>query len=270
MARRRGNSKKYGSETNWLAIIGSVVLVAAVAGLAMVSAFNETNTFNEDTLCLEGKPHPAVLGVIIDSTDAFPAAPAAKTYQKVVAAIDSLPSNSLIEIYKIEGSSGQLAEPIITICKPDDGKESNPWTENPQFVRSTYEGRFLGPFQTALKALIDEETANVSPIIESIQAASVNLFLPNSDVSDKRLIIASDFLQHSNLYSMYRSHPSFEDFRKSTLTSPLGAINLGGAEVSLLVIPRQVPIGDRANLVRFWGEFLAGSNASLGSSVEPL
>ena len=72
MARRRGNSKKYGSETNWLAIIGSVVLVAAVAGLAMVSAFNETNTFNEDTLCLEGKPHPAVLGVIIDTLTHFP------------------------------------------------------------------------------------------------------------------------------------------------------------------------------------------------------
>ena len=40
--------------------------------------------------------------------------------------------------------------------------------------------RETGPFQTALKALIDEETANVSPIVESIQAASVNLFLPNS------------------------------------------------------------------------------------------
>ena len=151
MARRRGNSKKYGSETNWLAIIGSVVLVAAVAGLAMVSAFNETNTFNEDTLCLEGKPHPAVLGVIIDSTDAFPAAPAAKTYQKVVAAIDSLPSNSLIEIYKIEGSSGQLAEPIITICKPDDGKESNPWTENLSLCAPHTKGDFSGHSRLPLK-----------------------------------------------------------------------------------------------------------------------
>lgn len=270
MARRRGNRKQYASQTNWLAIIGSALLVIAVAAMAIVSGLSETDSFNEDTLCLDGQSYSAVLGVLIDSTDSFPAAPAAKTYQKVVAEVDSLPSNSLIQIYKIEGSSGQLAEPIITICKPDDGKESNPWTENPQFVRSTYTGRFLQPFQSTLKTLMNEEAASESPIIESIQAASINLFLSNADVSDKRLIIASDFLQHSNLYSMYESKPNFEDFRKSSLTSPIGLVDLDEADVSLFVIPRRVPVGDRSNLVRFWGEFLAGSNASLGSTVEPL
>ena len=263
---RRGRNK---SQVNWLAVGIGIFVVAALGAMFLLSAGNAPKVLDDITLCIEGESHPATLGIIIDSTDAIPSAPAAKVYHLVTSAVAELPVNSRIKLFQIKGGSTFL-DPLVDICKPDDGADASQFTSSPAYIKKIYEERFSIPLDEALRNLIEAEPQNSSPIIEGIQAASVKSLMPFQSVAEKRLIIASDFLQHSTLYSMYRERPDLSEFTDQTQTSSLGRINLYGAKVDLLVIPRPIPNGNRSDLVTFWRDFLIQHNAALGSSLEPL
>jgi hypothetical protein len=267
---RRGRRRKRSSEgVNWVAMVVIGLVVAAVGVLFVVSVGSKPKRINELTLCVEDEAHPAVLAIIIDSTDSIPAGPARKIYQRINSSVESLPVNARIQLFEMRGATS-LAEPLVDICKPDDGSNASQFTSNPEFIKKTYQEKFANPLQDSLRSLIDEEPQPSSPIIESIQSASLQLLMPNESVGEKRLIVASDFLQHSDLYSMYSEQPNAATYRERLLTSSVGTIDLYDAQVDFLVIPRAIPLGDRTDLTTFWSEFLMNHGAAFGSSLEPL
>ena len=268
--RRRSKKRKFDDGLNWPAAAAMFTVVVAIAGLIGFSVTTETFDVDEQTLCRLGQEPSAVLAVVIDSTDAIPSGPARRAYHSIMSAVDSSPSNTLIQVFKIEGSATQLASPIISICKPEDGSDVSVLNANPDDIRKVYSERFEAPLDDVLKNLIDEDSANQSPIIEAIQSASLSLFMPNESVADKRLIIASDFLQHSSIYSMYGGMPDYASFQKNAFASPLGRVDLYGSKVSLLVVPREIPVGAESDLIGFWNAFLANHRAAPGSSMEAL
>ena len=271
MAKKKKSKKgKFDDGLNWPAVASIFLVVMAVATLIGISATSESFDIDENTLCRIGEQPSAVLGVIVDSTDSIPAGPSKRTYHEIMKAVGSSPSNTLIEVFKIEGSANRLAQPIISICKPDDGSDVSALNANPDFIRKVYSERFKEPLDAVLNDLIDEAPANQSPIIEAIQATSLSLFMPNQSVTDKRLIVASDFLQHSSIYSMYRGKPDHAAFQTSAFASPLGRVDLYGAKVNLLVVPRKMPVGNESDLIAFWNAFLANHRAAPGSSMEAL
>ena len=269
MSRIKRRRRSSSSGINWLAVAIIIFVLTALAGMFKLAFDNEPKTLDEVTLCIKGEAHPATLGIIIDSTDSFPAAPAAKAFNIITTAVDQLPVNSRVQLFQIKGSS-DLLKPLVDICKPDDGSTASQLNSNPAYIKKLYRERFSTPLEQTLKRLIKAEPQSSSPIIESMQAASIQALMPFESTSNKRLIVASDFLQHSDLYSMYESKPNLQDFTDQSITSSLGRINFSGAKVDLLVIPRRIPNGSRGDLVSFWGDFLIQHNAALGSSWEPL
>lgn len=267
---KRSKKAKFDDGLNWPAIGLLILVLVAIGALIYVSSTSETYDINENDLCRIGEDPAAVLGVIVDSTDSIPAGPAQRTYHQIMDAVDGSPSNTLIQVFKIEGSAQELAKPIISICKPEDGVNASMLNANPAQIRETYNRKFVMPLDDVLRSLIDEMPADRSPIIEAIQATSLSLFMPHQSVADKRLIIASDFLQHSDIYSMYRGTPDYAAFQANAFSSPLGRIDLYGSQLSLLVVPRDIPLGRESDLIGFWNAFLANHRAGMGSSMEKL
>ena len=268
--RSRSRRGRGGSDINWQALILGLGVLMAIATLGFLSATIEQKKINDVTLCIEGEAHPSILAIVIDATDSLPPGPAKRIYDKVQRAIAEAPMNTLIEVFEIKGSSQSLGSAALSICKPDDGEDASVWNSAPDYIKSIYSERFDQPLEEVFERLMSAAPANRSPIIETIQAASLSAFMPNQNVASKKLIIASDFLQHSELYSMYSREPDFSEYRSLTLTSPLGTVKVYGAEVEMLVIPRSIPKGGRADLVKFWTDFYGAAGWGLGSTVEPL
>ena len=101
MARRRRSKKgKFDDGLNWPVAAAMFTVLVAIAGLIGFSVTSETFDVDEQTLCMGQEPS---VWVVIDSTDAIPSGPARRAYHSIMA-VDSSPSNTLIQVFQIEGS----------------------------------------------------------------------------------------------------------------------------------------------------------------------
>src|SRR3546814_13411971 len=95
-----------------------------------------------------------------------------------------------------------------------------------------------------------------SPIMESIQSIAVSAFQGFGGDGAKRLIIASDMLQHGADYSQYGGKLDFAQFRQSAQYRKLRA-DLRGIEVEVFYLRRETrKSAQGAAHVQFWRDYL--------------
>lgn len=276
MAKRRSNSRsKYGRKNNLgikgiFGIVIGVVTVSFIVGLLVASNMNKPIALNSDTLCPTDREPAGSLAVLIDNTDKIPERSARSAQIYLSKKINSLPENTLVSVFVMSEDSSSHIVPIISKCRPVDGESSSQLTANPAMLKRRFEEEFYTPLFATLNSLFDKEPSSISPILESLQSIWVESFQPHSDNVNKHLVVISDLLQHSPLYSMYSGRPDYHSFAAQAEKQGQNSLSLKGVEVELLVLPREVPVGTRADVVDFWQSVMVEKGALLGSSMIPV
>jgi len=271
---RRGRSRRRGGKGN--SALGKVfagLTITAVLGvvgfLFYLNMTSEVVKLDETTMCPIGKPPTHVYAVLIDSTEALPEKSARQAIIKFQNILNAAPMNSKITLYAVRSGNESHAMPIASVCKPDNGEAASQLTANPALIKKHYD-QFIGSLNAHLESLVEQPGSNTSPIIESLQSAVIESFEGNPNADSKTIIVISDMIQNSDLYSFYRLKPDFQSYQRSSKSSGQGILSLKGIRVELLLVPRTPPTGTRQDLVRFWSEFLSEYGALSGSSLEPL
>lgn len=270
MSRRRnsGGRRRRGSVNNrgkTSAIIGLVLVILASG--AMISGYAwlklralDKIALNPETNCPVDGP-TSVTAFLFDTTDSVPEAAfmhLRNTYEKVIET--EIEAGGEVWVGSITAEPGKLMVGFRG-CNPGDETTVDDWTENRRMRLAKFQDGYRKPLDEALAMIRHSAGAEQSPIMAAIQSVKLQIF----DTSDarnvpKRLVVASDMIEHTQLYSQYRSGPSYEAYRNSPASSPYRT-DLMNAEVTVLYFNRPEKKFGSLPHVEFWTRWFADNRA---------
>lgn len=216
-----------------------------------------------ETLCPTDRPPSEVVAILLDVSDQLAEPQLLKIEHEIQRVRDSLPTWGLIETYVVARGGERLPSPFISLCNPGDGSEMSRIYQNPDIARKRWEG-FAGEFGRRLRAVMDLPDAEISPILESIQAVALRTFdRPELDGVGKRLVVVSDLMQHvPGSMSHYQGVPAFKTFESSDYYAQV-RVDLSGVDVTLLYLDRSAAPTQGAAHISFWQQYFAAQGADL-------
>lgn len=248
------------SRTLW----GVVLAVLATAGIAGIVSWHITLRGQEQpdpvTLCPADGP-TAAFAILLDVTDPLTPLQQRDLAQRLRQEILDLPVGTRIALGLVSPEPMTRNQTRLGLCKPLQGKEANALYQNPKLIEARFRDGFLTPLDQTLTDLLLAPSADSSPIMESLQSLVVGAFLDLTEGTPKRLVIASDLLQHSDVFSFYRRQ-RWSDFEHSADFGRLGR-NLADADVTLLQLPRpQYAELQSPAFLDFWAHYFEAQGAA--------
>jgi hypothetical protein len=230
---RRRRSRDGGGDWKWYVAIAACILL--VAGIGLISSrLKAAGQIDEATLCHRGGPLNTTV-VLLDLTD-----PLNRTQQaRLENIIDQEISRSTVDTMIVFGIVSEFPEKWgakFAKCKPETGETANALYENPILIAERYDREFLKPVGDTLSSLLTAEPENQSPIMEALQSLLADAPDFAEARGNRKLLIASDMLQHSDSLSFYRGQ-GWDFFQDSKGADRL-ASNLVGVDVEIFRIPR--------------------------------
>lgn len=237
MARnRRRKNKNGGVIVPILAILGIGGLTAAMAGTYYyMSIGSQGPVINEASLCPETGP-TNYLAILVDTTDPMSQTQLHAARQQIERRIAEAPVHSRISFATVNPDDTMRAETFFSMCKPQSGDEASILTQNPRMIEGRFQTEFAQPVRNAMDALLSVPQAESSPIMESAQEFAARI--PGFATTDmpRELVLMSDLVQHSNLFSFYRGD-NWASFSNAGGPARFGSA-FEGATVTVLRIPR--------------------------------
>jgi hypothetical protein len=179
--------------------------VFAVTGVGLWFYINleDPVTFDKDS-CPTNYSVSELVVVIIDQTDPITPIQRQKILEQLKRAKADLPQYGEMQIYTV-GSVNLKTLPIaFRGCNPGSKDQINKYTQPIKIAISRWNS-FNRKFDEYLSGVLQSTSENTSPIIESIRSVGVTAFSRKQyDQLPKKLIIVSDMLQNSALFSHYR------------------------------------------------------------------
>lgn len=267
MARRR-KSKSHRSRkrrgTDWSAIGGAVLLLFAIIGIvALIAArfyFGNPEKIDPVTLCPVSGPTQA-FAVVLDVTDPLQSRMQRRVESILKKEIAQVPSGTRLTLGMVSSDPVIRNNPKFNICKPLEGKDASNLYQNPAIIAKRFNTYFVKPLDDALVSLLSAEPADTSPIMESIQATVISAFQGLTEDTPKRLIIVSDLLQHSDVFSFYRGG-NWNSLESSPDFGRLGR-NLSGVDVMLYQLPRPKASNRQGSqMLEFWRRYFEVQGAN--------
>ena len=245
----------------------SAVAVAAVLGLVWLQP--DPVPRDPDTLCPEAGPS-RVTAILVDTTDRVGPTSRADILGRLDDVVTSSRADEMMVAYETapvvgEGAEGALFPPRLTVCNPGDPDAANPLISNPELIRRRLEEGFRQPLDRLFRELVGREQADVSPLLENVQAISVTLFARRAHAeTPKRLIVVSDLMQHSEHLSLYRAPLDYDAFDRTVGADALRT-NLQDVGIEVLFVQRREHerFGDARNLIELWERWFAGQGGRL-------
>lgn len=237
-------------------IAGAFALASALLLLGGLAAFwfwarSQRLAIDEATLCPTSGPR-AITAVLVDRSDPLGPQQSQRLRQVLDALVDEVPVGGRIALYLAEADAFQTLAPAIALCNP--GLEANPLYQNPKRMRERYSEQFRKRLDAVRDALLQPSPRQSSPIMESIKAVCIDAFGAAPPQIPLRLVVASDFLQHSPVASHYRDKQFDAFFKDAKLASVL--VDCKSAEVDIYYILRLDksgrPIVQNQAHQRFW------------------
>jgi hypothetical protein len=264
MARRKrrnsGNSSGFIILTLLLIAISAVLLAGYV--FLRVKAASQV-TLDEASLCPEKGPR-SVTAVMLDVTDPISTVTATDLKNEFQALVDGIPIGGLLQVYTLTEEEGHL-DITFSGCNPGDGQSVDAWTNNPRLVQERWERGFQIPLENISKRLSEGNAGQQSPIMAGIQKINLEAFgSPRYVDLPKTLVIASDMIEHTSSFSMYRSGTAYSNFEdseaKAKFRTPLNGVN-----VRILEFQRpDTRFSDEA-LAEFWNTWVRNNMGRLVS-----
>ena len=263
MVRSVRNKRKRGQDLIGIALIVLVVLVIAGGGAGYFYLQQTRVALDETTLCPKGGARTLTV-VLVDRTDPLTTIQRAALRRRLEEIKDSVAQYGALRIYSIEPIGETLLPPLVNLCNPGRGADIDPKFGNPRLVEKRWRERFAIPIEALLDDLMQIHEADSSPIMESIQSIAVSILRGNAAAEiPKRLIIASDMLQHTVEYSQYKGGLDFQEFRKSGYYRRLQA-DLRGVEVEIIYVRRDTRRAAQGKAhIQFWRDYIGDLGGAL-------
>jgi hypothetical protein len=238
MATRRLTAAEKRREQNRKALRNILIAGAflAVVAVLYVRAMLEHKSLNTVTLCPSAPASITVL--LVDVTDPMNVPQRQDFINQLERLRSSIPQYGELVVYKVDPISDRLLTPVITRCNPGTSKDASEVTGNPQRTQELWETKFKRPLDHAFEQMLGASGAKRSPILESIQSASLTEFqTKEADGKPLRLVVASDLLQNTDSISFYQRLPSPNELTSSQAFSRVRT-DLRGVDVELWMLQR--------------------------------
>ena len=257
--RRPGRRPDRSNLWAWLASAAALALLALYIG-ASFWAREQRVEIDEASLCPKSGP-TAVTAVLVDRSDPLSPQQAQRVRQVLDQVVNEAPVGGRVALYVAEADAFAALPPVLALCNP--GVEANPLYQNPKKIRVRYEEKFKARLDAEAAALLRATTRKTSPIMESIKAVCIDAFGGVPQGVPLRLVVVSDFLQHSPITSHYRERDFEALLKDARLVTVL--VDCKGAEVEMLYLLRPGKDGrptlqNRAHQ-RFWDLYFQRLNA---------
>jgi hypothetical protein len=251
-----------------LIFISSVILGFAAYQKITTPYFDSSNckTIGENNP--RRKPVPQYV-ILIDQSEPLSETQKKYTYKFIEDLIfNGLQSGDMISLFTFHKDKYYALEPIICLCKPQ--AKSNLIYENPRKIREYLEQHFLNPLGQILNEELSKSFGLESPILEAIQSVSRSREIDRND-KGRHMIIISDLLQHTPMYSMYRDEiTDFDNFGRSNhkYSSEIQP-DLSGWDITIIYLLRNnaKEIQSSNDHIKFWLQYFQKSGATV-SKVE--
>ncbi len=239
-----------------IALITLVALVIAGGGAGYFYLQQSRVALDETTLCPKDGARTLTV-VLVDRTDPLTTIQGASLRQRLEEIKDGIAQYGALKIYSVEPILETLLRPVVDLCNPGRSEDIDPKFGNPRLVEKRWRERFEKPIEKLLDDLIQAHEADSSPIMETVQSIAVSTFRGNAVAEiPKRLIIASDMLQHTADYSQYSGSLDFREFRKSPYYRRLQA-DLRGVEVEIIYVRRDTRHAAQGKAhIQFWRDYI--------------
>jgi hypothetical protein len=253
MARRRRRGRG-GNVWMVLAIIGLLSAVGVAAGAFVMLKMKAIDEGSLDAeYCPENGP-ASVTALLLDFTDPIAEITQVDLKRQFQRTVSEVPKGGLIEVYALTGDEGKLTR-TFRGCNPGDGADADGWTSNPRKVQQRWDKAFNEPLKEILGKIGEGEDAKSSPIMAGIQRIVIeSLSDPKADDKPKQLFVASDMLENTPAFSMYKQKAEFDAFSKSPARDRFRT-PLDGIEVKFWAFQRETPF-DPKDLATFWATWV--------------
>lgn len=258
--RRLTHGNGIDSRTLW-GVILAVLAIVGIAGIVTATiTLRGQGQPDPVTLCPADGPNGA-FAILIDVTDPLTPFQQKALTQRLLQEILDLPVGTRVVLGLVSPDSMISNQTYLRLCKPLQGDKANALYQNPKLIEARFRDGFMTPLDQTLKDLLSTASADSSPIMESLQSLIVGAFLDLPKGAPKRLVIASDLLQHSTVFSFYRRQ-RWSDFEHSSDFGRLGR-NLTDADVTLLQLPRpQYAELQNPAFLDFWARYFEAQGAT--------
>ena len=254
MARRR---KKASLGAGQIVLISlALLLIIIFIGFGIFLGLNreETKTLDKLTLCpIDGPEH--FVSVLLDATDGISETTRLKIQKKLIEEKEKLKQFEQLAFYLID-ESGLSKAPTSIICNPgslsDYGKlVVEGITANPKFIEMR-EKAFDKKVKESINNLLDRDfESRQSPLLAAVQ--KISLMIPDKKSGKNKIILISDLLEHTEVFSVYRSNLDMKAFSKSRAEEKFGA-DLSNYDLHIWLIQRER--FEENNLMAFWARIL--------------
>lgn len=253
--RRRNSAQSSGA-----AIGGIALIFLALAALGSLALFYFSVTpkprLDAASLCPVDGPQ-GITVVLVDTSDDLPEPAQRQVLGMLEDQITELPAYYRLDIRVLDVAGGR-SRSLFSRCNPGDGTGLSEWTDNPRLARMRWIDGFRQPASDAVKSSLSSATAKSSPIMGAIQDIAIDQFSSTAAQKvEKKLIVISDMLEFTPLYSQYPSGGdlSYQRFKRSPAYLKYRT-DLHDAHVKIEYIQQTQVTIDSVKHIEFWKEWI--------------
>lgn len=235
--------------------------MAAVAAAGAVYLRTErTMAIDELSLCPKMRGPVAITAILFDTTDQITHSQVRSLQQLLDAEIGQAPVGNQFTFGVVTDDPADWGA-TSPLCKPHGSDDVSQLTQNVRAVQARYDEEFLAPVRDTVARMTTTAPASQSPIMEALQTLVAETPGFITFAGDRKIVIVSDLIQHSDSMSFYRGE-NWQSFSGSREASRLSE-TLEGVDVTFLVLPRpHEKIGDPAAVEDFWARYLDRQGAN--------
>ena len=243
--------------------VGVTVGVIAGAALLILLALGERGVPELDSDGCPAEEAPAEqIVVLLDPSDALSPVQHRSALPRLIEALEPAPEAAEIRIYTVANAGRRVTGPSFRTCKPTHPDDENSMTGNPDLAADAYDAWFT-TLERRMRDMVSVPGDTASPIVEAIQFAAVDAFLPRAAAIPRRLLIISDMVQHSADLSFFRDRVDFGSFSRNSAYGTL-RVDLTRVRVDAFLLARRGEAGQiQAGTLRtFWEDYFLDQRAA--------
>ena len=256
MARRRSRRAKRQSRQ---AILNFVLAGIAVAIIGFSFFALQPEPYDEVTLCVLSDDLPPHTAGIIDKTDEYN-----EQQADLIAAIirrtrDRLEIGERLTLFELDQFGQFDPRGEFSLCNPGRGDQVNALFRNPEQIEKRINEKFDQPMERILEDLVVPKEAPNSPVLEALaRLGQTEAF--SDRAPQRRVVIISDMLQNSNLFTAYGGGGAMPESMPEALNVADATMrrfgnSLDGVALEVRLIPRQRYVDmQRGALKDYWNE----------------
>lgn len=255
---RRASARQ--SRLKRLALVNLLLVAGAVTGVFVLMAILSPKPYDQASLCEISDELPAHTAVIIDKTDEYTQQQADLIATTIRRAQGRLAIGERFTLFELDADGRFDPRGAFSLCNPGRGNQVNPLFSNPERIEERYTEMFEAPFEDVIADLVEPKEAPSSPILEAMARLAQTEFF-STDAPDRELILISDMLQNSDLFSAYgnggAAMPSRTPVSQDVADEVIARFgsNLRGTRLVIRLIARDSHVDlQRGALRTYWDE----------------